>query len=126
MATKTILIPGRAGTSANGLLICPLSTAGVIKDAIGKVPYSVQSCKPGKEGRKKGRPGRPGAASHPTLYQGTCELILEEARVADRFVRLKVYDGRTWRWAHYPVRCSRYFQQRLVIRPGSNKVLYSS
>jgi hypothetical protein len=65
-----------------------------------------------KSGQKKGKPGLPGASEHPTLYQGTCELILEEAQVADRFVRLKVYDGKTWRWANYPVRCSRYFQQR--------------
>ncbi len=86
----------------------------VIKDAIGKVrSYLSNRAHWEKSGQKKGKPGLPGASEHPTLYQGTCELILEEAQVADRFVRLKVYDGKTWRWANYPVRCSRYFQQRL-------------
>ena len=85
----------------------------VIKDAIGKVrSYLSNFANWEKSGQKKGKPGLPGASEHPTLYQGTCELILEEAQVADRFVRLKVYDGKTWRWANYPVRCSRYFQQR--------------
>jgi hypothetical protein len=86
----------------------------VIKDAIGKVrSYLSNRAHWEKSGQKKGKPGLPGASEHPTLYQGTCELILEEAQVADRFVRLKVHDGKTWRWANYPVRCSRYFQQRL-------------
>jgi putative transposase len=85
----------------------------VIKDAIGKVrSYLSNLANWEKSGQKKGKPGLPGASEHPTLYQGTCELILEEAQVADRFVRLKVYDGKTWRWANYPVKCSRYFQQR--------------
>jgi hypothetical protein len=85
----------------------------VIKDAIGKVrSYLSNRAHWEKSGKKQGKPGLPGASEHPTLYQGTCEVILEEARVADRFVRLKVYDGKTWRWANYPVKCSRYFQQR--------------
>jgi hypothetical protein len=85
----------------------------VIKDAIGKVrSYLSNRANWEASGKKQGKPGLPGASEHPTLYQGTCELILEEARVADRFVRLKVYDGKTWRWANYPVKCSRYFQQR--------------
>jgi len=86
----------------------------VIKDAIGKVrSYLSNRASWEKGGKKQGKPGLPGASEHPTLYQGTCELILEEARVADRFVRLKVYDGKTWHWVNYPVKCSRYFQQRL-------------
>jgi transposase len=85
----------------------------VIKDAIGKVrSYLSNRANWEKSGKKKGKPGLPGAGEHPTLYQGTCELSLEEAKVVDRFVRLKVYDGKTWRWANYPVTCSRYFQQR--------------
>src|SRR6266699_1787489 len=85
----------------------------VIKDAIGKVrSYLSHRANWEKSGKKKGKPGLPGAREHPTLYQGTCELILEPAQVADRFVRLKVYDGKTWHWVNYPVTCSRYFQQR--------------
>jgi transposase len=86
----------------------------VIKDAIGKVrSYLSNRANWEKSGKKKGRPGLPGAREHPTLYQGTCELVLEEAQGVDRFVRLKVYDGKRWHWVNYPVTCSRYFQQRL-------------
>src|SRR6266699_1297375 len=86
----------------------------VIKDAIGKVrSYLSNRANWEKSGKKKGKPGMPGASEHPTLYQGTCELSLEEAKVADRFVRLKVYDGKTWQWVNYTVMCSRFFQQRL-------------
>ncbi len=85
----------------------------VIKDAIGKVrSYLSNLANWQKTKKKKGRPGLPGATDHPTLYQGTCELSLEEARGGDRFVRLKVYDGHAWQWVNYPVVCSRYFQQR--------------
>jgi putative transposase len=86
----------------------------VIKDAIGKVrSYLSQRATWEKSGKKKGKPGLPGANDHPTLYQGTCELSLEEAKGGERFVRLKVYDGKRWQWVNYPVVCSRYFQQRL-------------
>ena len=86
----------------------------VIKDAIGKVrSYLSNRANWEKSGKKKGKPGLPGASEHPRLYQGTFELSLEEAKVADRFVRLKVYDGKTWQWVNYPVMCSRFFQQRL-------------
>src|SRR5713226_6677758 len=85
----------------------------VIKDAIGKVrSYLSNRANWEKSGKKKGKPGLPGASEHPTLYQGTCELSLEGTKVADRFVRLKVYDGKRWQWVNYPVTCSRYFQQR--------------
>jgi putative transposase len=85
----------------------------VIKDAIGKVrSYLSNLANWQKTRKKKGRPGVPGAADHPTLYQGTCELSLEQAKGVDRFVRLKVYDGHAWQWVNYPVKCSRYFQQR--------------
>jgi len=85
----------------------------VIKDAIGKVrAYLSSLANWEKSGKRKGKPGLPGATDHPTLYQGTCELILEEAKGGDRFVRLKVYDGHAWQWVNYPVVCSRYFQQR--------------
>jgi len=86
----------------------------VIKDAIGKVRSYLSNRRTWeKSGKKKGKPGLPGAVDHPTLYQGTCELLLEEAKVVDGFVRLKVYDGKRWQWANYPVISSRYFQQRL-------------
>jgi len=85
----------------------------VIKDAIGKVrSYLSQRATWEKSGKKKGKPGLPGANDHPTLYQGTCELSLEEAKGGERFARLKVYDGKRWQWVNYPVVCSRYFQQR--------------
>ncbi len=52
----------------------------VIKDAIGKVrSYLSNLANWQKTKKKKGRPGLPGATDHPTLYQGTCELSLEEA-----------------------------------------------
>jgi hypothetical protein len=62
----------------------------VIKDAIGKVrSYLSHRATWEKNGKKKGKPGTPGASEHPTLYQGTCELSLEQAQMADRFVRRK-------------------------------------
>ncbi len=80
----------------------------VIKDAIGKVrSYLSHRANWEKSGQKQGKPGLPGAGEHPTLYQGTCELSLEEAKVLDRFVRLKVYVGKMWRWGNYPATCSR-------------------
>jgi putative transposase len=86
----------------------------VIKDAIGKVrAYLSQRATWEKSGKKQGKPGLPGATDHPTLYRGTCELSLEEAKGGDRFVRLKIYDGHAWQWVNYPVVRSRYFQQRL-------------
>src|SRR5215467_16266359 len=86
----------------------------VIKDAIGTVrSYLSNRANWEASGKKHGKPGLPGASEHPTLYQGTCELALAEAQGVDRFVRLKVYDGKTWHWVNYPVKCSRYFQQRL-------------
>jgi transposase len=86
----------------------------IIKDAIGKVrAYLSQRATWEKSGKKKGKPGLPGANDHPTLYQGTCELSLEEAKGGERFVRLKVYDGHVWQWVNYPVVGSRYFKQRL-------------
>jgi IS605 OrfB family transposase len=86
----------------------------VIKDAIGKVrSYLSHRARWEKSGQKKGKPGMPGARDHPTLYQGTCSLALESSDLRARFVQLKVYDGQGWRWVNYPVKCSRYFQQRL-------------
>jgi transposase len=32
--------------------------------------------------------------------------------VKQRFVQLKVYDGKMWRWVNYPVVCSHYFERR--------------
>ena len=82
-----------------------------------------------KTRKKKGKPGVPGATDRPTLYKGTCSLELESRDLHARFVQLKLYDGQRWRWVNYPVKCSRYFQQRrceeawehksplLVLRP---------
>src|SRR5258708_3810652 len=84
-----------------------------MKEAIGKARAYLTvlaSCQ--RRSKKKGKPGFPGAADHPTFYQGAFHLELEEARVHDRFVRLKVYDGSQWTWMNYPIRCSRHFLQR--------------
>ena len=104
---------GGANTDKRAALDATARRRSVIKDAIGKVrAYLSSLANWEKSGRRKGKPGLPGATDHPTLYQGTCELILEEAKGGDRFVRLKVYDGHAWQWVNYPVVCSRYFQQR--------------
>ncbi|HEX6483434.1 MAG TPA: transposase [Ktedonobacteraceae bacterium] len=85
----------------------------VIKDAIGKVrSYLSNHANWEKNGKQKGKPGLPGAAEPPTLYQGTWELDLSDSKVKKRFVRLKVYDGLSWQWVNYPLKCSRHFQQR--------------
>lgn len=87
-----------------------------IKDAIGKARGFLSHIAAWKKsGKKKGKPGLPGAADHPTLYQGTFRLGLEEGEeVRDRFVRLKVYTGEHWTWVPYPVKASRYFASRLA------------
>ena len=85
----------------------------VIKDAIGKVrSYLSHRATWEKSGQKKGEPGLPGATDHPTLYKGTCALDLESRDRHARFVQLKIYDGQAWRWVNFPVKCSRYFEQR--------------
>jgi hypothetical protein len=86
-----------------------------MKEAIGKArAYLTALATWHKQGKKKGKPGFPGAADHPTFYQGAFHLELAEARIHDRFVRLKVYDGRQWVWMNYPARCSRHFQNRMA------------
>lgn len=90
----------------------------VIKDAIGKVrSFLSNRAHWEKSGKKKGRPGRPGAANHPTLYEGAFSLELDDLDQRASFVRLKVYTGQTWMWKHYPVKYSRYFEQRRT-EPG--------
>jgi hypothetical protein len=84
-----------------------------MKEAIGKArAYLTALATWQKSGKKKGKPGYPGAADRPTFYQGAFHLKLAEAKIHDRFVRLKVYNGSRWVWMNYPVRCSRHFQQR--------------
>jgi hypothetical protein len=76
-----------------------------MKEAIGKArAYLTALATWQKSGKKKGKPGYPGSADHPTFYQGAFHLKLAEARVRDRFVRLKVYDGQQWVWMNYPAR----------------------
>jgi putative transposase len=87
----------------------------LIKDAIGKVrSYLSNLSNWQKQGAKKGKPGKPGASNHPTLYQGAITLDLEQFSKKKRFVQLKVYTGEKWEWHHYPVRASRYFEQRIL------------
>jgi putative transposase len=87
-----------------------------INDAIGKArSYLSHLAKWEASGKKPGKPGVPGATNHPTLYAGTVELDLSgSGKEHARFVRLKVYTGTTWQWRHYPIKHSRYFQQRLT------------
>ena len=65
----------------------------VIKDAIGKARGHLSHLARWEQAdKKKGKPGLPGAADHPTLYQGTFRLDLQEEQpFSARFVRLKVY-----------------------------------
>ena len=90
----------------------------VIKDAIGKVrSYLSNYGNWEKSGQKKGRPGLPGGTNHPTLYEGACSLELDGLDRCKTFVRLKVYTGQSWKWVNYPVKYSRYFEQRRT-EPG--------
>jgi putative transposase len=104
----------------------------VIKDAVGKVKaYLSNRSNWLRTGKKKGKPGLPGASNHPTLYAGAFSLELDQLDVRASFLRLKVYTGEGWLWANYPLKYSRYFEQRcadpaweqqspkLVLRPRS-------
>jgi len=104
----------------------------VIKDAIGKVrSYLSNLANWQQSGKKRGEPGLPGSSNHPTLYEGAFSLELDGLDLRKTFVRLKVYDGKGWTWVNYPVKYSRYFEQRrtqegweqqspkLVLRPKS-------
>jgi IS605 OrfB family transposase len=110
----------------------------VIKDAIGKVRAYLSNRRAWEQtGKKQGKPGLPGVSNHPSLYQGTIELTVGEADQRQRFVRLKVYTGASWRWVNYPVRSSRYFERRhseadweqqspkLVLRKETAELHYS-
>lgn len=87
----------------------------VIKDAIGKVRSYLSNIKNWEraERKKKGKPGLPQATNHPTLYQGTFSLRLEQLDHQGAFVRLKVYAGEQWIWVNYPVKMSRWCTARL-------------
>lgn len=86
----------------------------VIKDAIGKARSYLSNLKNWEEaGKKKGKPGLPTPTNHPALYRGTFELDLEELDCRDAFVRLKVYDSEKWMWENYPVKYSRWHEDRL-------------
>jgi hypothetical protein len=51
----------------------------VIKDAIGKVKSYLSNLAHWQQsGKRKGQPGPPGANNHPTLYEGTCSLDLDQ------------------------------------------------
>jgi putative transposase len=102
----------------------------VIKDAIGKVKsYLSNLSNWHHSGKQKGKPGQPGASNHPTLYEGAFSLELDGLDQRESFVRLKIYTGERWAWVNYPVKYSRYFEQRrtelgweqqspkLVLRP---------
>jgi Putative transposase DNA-binding domain len=103
----------------------------VIKDAIGKVrSYLSNLANWQHSGKKWGKPGLPGSSNHPTLYEGAFSLELDGLDLRRTFVRLKVYDGKAWTWVNYPVKYSRYFEQRrteegweqqspkLILRPN--------
>jgi len=90
----------------------------VIKDAIGRVrSYLSNLANWHPSGKKLGKPGLPGSSNHPTLYEGAFSLELDGLDIRKTFVRLKVYDGKGWTWVNYPVKYSRYFEQRRT-EPG--------
>ena len=104
----------------------------IIKDAIGKVKSYLSNLSNWQQsGKKQGKPGVPGTSNHPTLYEGTFSLEVSGTDLQQSFVRLKVYNGEQWIWANYPVKYSRYFEQRrqdqaweqqspkLILRPKS-------
>jgi putative transposase len=110
----------------------------VIKDAIGKVKSYLSNVSIWqRSGKKKGKPGLPGAVNHPTLYEGAFSLELDALDLRKSFVRLKVYTGARWTWINYPVKYSRYFDERrtepgweqqspkLVLRRTSAELHYS-
>jgi putative transposase len=110
----------------------------VIKDAIGKVKaYLSNHANWQQTGKKKGKPGLPGASNHPMLYTGAFSLELDQVDRRESFVRLKVYTGERWMWANYPVKDSRFFEQRradptweqksprLVLSSGSAELHFS-
>jgi transposase len=85
----------------------------VIKDAIGKVrSYLSNMANWHKAGKKRGKPGLPLPSNHPTLYERAFSLQLDGLDLRKTFVRLKVYTGSSWTWTNYPVKYSRYFEQR--------------
>ena len=85
----------------------------VIKDCIGKARgYLTTLQNWQRSGKKKGKPGLPSASNHPTLYAGTFSLELDELDIRKSFVKLKVYTGSVWVWAHYPTRYNLYFEKR--------------
>ncbi len=89
----------------------------VIKDAIGKVKsYLSNLSNWQKTGKQKGKPGPPRGSNHPSLYEGAFSLDLDTLDQRATFVRLKVYTGESWTWVNYPVRYSRYFEQRRTDR----------
>ncbi len=90
----------------------------VIKDVLGKArAYLTTLAKWEARGKRKGKPGRPTAGNHPTLYDGTYALELDELDLRKSFVRLKVYTGSAWVWVHYPTCYNRYFERRRT-EPG--------
>jgi putative transposase len=91
----------------------------VIKDAIGKVRSYLSNLRNWQEAgsKKKRKPGLPGVTNHPTLYQGTFSLELESLDHQGAFVHLKVYTGTQWTWVNYPVKYSRWHEQRRT-EPG--------
>ena len=90
----------------------------VIKDVLGKArAYLTSLAAWDASGKRAGKPGRPTPRNHPTLYHGTYALELDELDLRKSFVRLKVYSGSGWMWAHYPTRYNRYFERRRA-EPG--------
>jgi hypothetical protein len=90
----------------------------ILKDVIGKARgYLTSRAKWQALGKKKGQPGVPQARNHPTLYAGTYSLDLDELDLRKSFIRLKVSDGQSWVWVHYPTCYNRYFERRRA-EPG--------
>jgi len=94
----------------------------VIKDAIGKVKSYLSNHRNWEvSGKKKGKPGLPGSNNHPTLYQGSIKLELDNLDRRDGFVAIKVYNGFKWEWVNYPVKFSLWQEKRLTDQDWDNK-----
>lgn len=87
----------------------------VIRDAIGRARSYLTRLRQWEDsGGGKGRPGLPAARNHPVLYGGALRLETEGLDRRNNFVRILVYDGKTWVWKNYPVRWGRWHSVRLA------------
>ena len=114
VATKETPLPWRSWNFSERFpdLPFPLSALGHQRCDRQGQSLSLQPATWQQTGKKKGKPGLPGASNHPMLYAGELALELDQVVTRESFVRLKVYTGDRWMRANYPVKDSRFFEQR--------------